>query len=668
MRGKMPLNTSARRRSFIEAGGIFCVPVLHNSLECADAVSGAVEEIAPDVIAVELPRSFELVYREAAARLPFLSVILFENDKGEPLYLPVEPADPIAEAVRVGMERQIPVAFVDIDVGKYPEYHEAFPDSYAAYRLGLAAYYNAYEMAVPQPLYSKADRIRERGMAHHLQELKKRHQRVLIVCGMAHLGRVLKDMKTPQALPLARAKRSKIQLFNLHADSSREVMGVFPFLSALYEELHRPSLKPVIEKAVAPATAKDKGPLRIIDTGRGKMQEEHRLVEQVVRGVTAVTGHRRRHAAVDRQRVILRLFEAAVHLYERNTGEKVHRWQRQVFFRFARNYAFTEGRLVPELFHLLTAARSSVDDNFLYDFWNQATFWPWQDESHKYPTIRISGEDIWLGMQKMRVRRYFPSKKARPVPLKQRKREERPGEWTKEMQNGDSICSYQPEDLVIENYGRFLKHKGAKVLEEERCRVEPFTTSMLDGIDVRETLRNWHEKTIYVKSIRPVKGGVGSVVVIFDYDEDDDGNGRRYPWQMTWLGEHEQESDMAFYATDMLSNVVGPGISRTEYGGFLLSYPPLRLFDIWHDPYYRFIQSKAERLLIAGLDYSQERHVVYVAPKPPRSQVVSYASRIGRKIIYIPLKQLSPVMVKKIRVLHVLSNRKVREVAKEYVW
>lgn len=651
------------KRYYIEAAGLFCLPILHYTLECADAVRRAVEEIEPDVIAVELPRSFEAAYREAVARLPYLSVILLKNDKGEPLYLPVEPADALAEAVRLGLERGIPVSFIDPDVGQYPQYRESFPDTYAIHRLGLAAYYEAYRKTVPQPLYSKADRIRERGMVHHLQELKKWYERVLFVCGMAHLGRVLNDMETPQALPLAHKKRPKVQLFNLHPDSSREVMGVFPFISALYEELHRPCLGTVLEKAVKPSGEREHGPLRVIETGRGRMREEHRLMEQVVRSTPAATGHGQMKG-IDRQRAVLRLFEAAAKAYSRNTGETVHRWQRRVFLRFAHNYAFVEGRLIPEISHLLTAARGSVDDNFLYDLWNQATFYPWQDDSHKYATIRISGEDLWLGMQKIRVRRYFPSKKARPVPIKQRKREGRPGEWSKDFLDGDSLCSHQPEDLVIENYGRFLKRKGIKVLEEERSRSEPFSTSLLDGIDVRETLRNWHEKTIYVKSIQQIKGGVGSVVVIFD--EDDDGNG--YPWLMTWLGEHEQESDMAFYAADMLTNVVGPGISRVEYGGFLLSYPPLRLFDIWRDPYYRDITSKAERLLITGLDYSEERHVIYAAPKPPRSQVVSYAARIGRKIIYIPLKQLSPVMVKKIRVMHVLAGKKTREVAKEYIW
>ena len=48
---------------------------------------------------------------------------------------------------------------------------------------------------------------------------------------------------------------------------------------------------------------------------------------------------------------------------------------------------------------------------------------------------------------------------------------------------------------------------------------------------------------------------VGAVVVIFEEDES------RYPWCMTWLGEHSQESDMAFYSTNPYDQPVGPGIT-----------------------------------------------------------------------------------------------------------
>jgi len=47
------------------------------------------------------------------------------------------------------------------------------------------------------------------------------------------------------------------------------------------------------------------------------------------------------------------------------------------------------------------------------------------------------------------------------------------------------------------------------MLSEERSRTEPFTTSILDGIDLRETIRNWHEAKIYVRQLDRIAGEVG---------------------------------------------------------------------------------------------------------------------------------------------------------------
>jgi hypothetical protein len=245
----------------------------------------------------------------------------------------------------------------------------------------------------------------------------------------------------------------------------------------------------------------------------------------------------------------------------------------------------------------------------------------------------------------------------------QRKREQCPGEWLEGFDD-PAICSYPPEDLVIEDYGRFLKKKGMHQLSAEEARVEPFMASMLDGIDMRETLRNLHEGRIYVRENQRVKGGVGSLVVVFDENRGND----RFPYLMTWLGEHEQESDMAFYATQPADNIVGPGISRCEYGGFVLSYPPHRMLDVWHDRDYSFARSKSEVLLLAALDYSRERHVIYAAPRPPRSIFRQIAARLEKKIVYIPLGSLSPVKLKKLRVFHVLHGHAKREIAKDYTW
>ncbi len=201
--------------------------------------------------------------------------------------------------------------------------------------------------------------------------------------------------------------------------------------------------------------------------------------------------------------------------------------------------------LIPGVFDLTVAARGVADDNYAWEVWETAGRYSPQKTASDLPTVQISGEEVWLDTKRIRLRRRLPSvkRRLRPVGLKPRKKEKFPGEWATQL-DGSSICSYPPEDLVIEDYGRFLKKKGKGILSEERARTEPFTTSVLDGIDLRETIRNWHEGRIYVRQFQKISGDVGSVIVIFDEDGDS-----RYPYMTTWLGEHQNESDMAFYST-----------------------------------------------------------------------------------------------------------------------
>jgi DNA-binding MarR family transcriptional regulator len=100
----------------------------------------------------------------------------------------------------------------------------------------------------------------------------------------------------------------------------------------------------------------------------------------------------------------------------------------------------------------------------------------------------------------------------------------------------------------------------------------------------------------------------------------------------------------------------------------MLSYPPRRMMDVWSDPDYRGALTRAEVLLMAALDYSPEKHIVYVAARPPRSIFKQMASRIGRKIVYIPLGSLSPLKLKQLRVLHILAGKDKRGIAREYIW
>ncbi len=648
-------------------GPVHALPMLHYRLEFAQLVRMAVHQVRPDAVAIELPPTLEVPFLRAVRRLPQISVISYQleltkgsgHDNGETVYLLVEPADPLVEAARLALELKLPLYFIDVDTAGYPRHYERLPDSYSIRRIGLAAYYRAYRETCAEQPPCREDRRREQGMAFRLQQLGQKYQRILYVCGMAHLERVKCNFATPQAAPLERIRREGISVRNLHPDSCGEVLAEFPFLAANYEYRRGP-LPPEPEENGS-GLRKRFHALELISGGKKELSEEILMDNAISRAIRR-SGHE--GAFPDRQRIIYQLFCEASRHYRQETGEPLHIWQKRSFFRFSRNYALQSGMLLPDLFQLLTAARSCVDDNFAYALCRLATFYPWQTESSDLATVRIAPEDIWGGSRQLRFRpRQKRSKGLSQIGLLKRKKEHHPGEWLAGFDD-PSICSYPPEDIAIEDYGRFLKRKGKQQLSEELSRSEKFSASLLDGIDMRETLRNLHDGAIYVKEQQRAKGSVGCLVVIFDEDR----RTQRYPYRMTWLGEHEQESDMAFYATDPAENIVGPGICRCEYGGFLLSYPPRRMMNIWPDPDYRQALTSAEVLLLAALDYSIEKHVVYVASKPPRSIFKQAASRRDRKIVYIPIGSLSPHKLKQLRILHILSGKDKRDIAKDYVW
>ncbi|MFC2173415.1 hypothetical protein ACFLU6_12395, partial [Acidobacteriota bacterium] len=381
---------------------------------------------------------------------------------------------------------------------------------------------------------------------------------------------------------------------------------------------------------------------------------------------------RQKDYVLDRRVLNLELLRQAIKRYKENSGEEFPMSRLKELFKFARNWSLIEGGLVPDFYQLCIAARSYADDDLAWEVFDLGSDYPWQDDSGTLPTVRITAEDLMRGIRRIRFRRKIRNLRRRLIPIRKRKRERFPGEWKKDWK-GVSICSYPPEDIVVEGFGSYLQKKAIKILAEEQTRVEPFTTSLLDGIDMRETVRNWHEKKIYVRENRHVQGRAGSLVIIFDRDLPPKGADPRkwmeeYPYRMTWHGEHNQESDLACYASEPGEQLIGPGISKCLYGGLMMTYPPRRVFDVWRDPFFSWIDSKSERLLVAAIDYCLEKYVVYVAAKPPRSWLKTLAERMGKKVVYIPIGQLSPVTLKKIRTFHILDGYHVRQLAKDYIW
>ena len=614
----------------VGSGCVRFVPILHGRLEFAHEVRAQLFAFRPDVVAVEFPVTLRPAIEAGVERLPLLSVLQYRETDGTDVYTLFEPTDGLLEAVRTAQELGIPRAYVDRDTEGYTQQWESFPDPYSLGRVGHGAYCAAFARVyrLDRASRTEEDRLREQTMAANLQELVRRHGRVLFACGLAHYPAVAAALGRPEAIPIGRTRREGVVLSHLAEESSRELLSDLPWDAAAYERF----------RAEMPRRPVPETPLP---------------------------------AAIDRLSLHAELFEAAAAAHAKNSGEEISLHQRRVFFQFARNQALVSGGLAPQLYELLVSARGAADDNFAYEMWELGTRYPWQDDQPRLPVLRLSWEDLLKRSRRFRFRRRLPRSRRRlvPVPIRKRPRERRPGEW-KELWNGGHIVSYPPEDIVVEGYGHYLKRKALEILSEEQQRTLAFTTSLLDGIDVRETMRNWHEGKLFVKENRPVRGKVGSVVVIFDEDLPGGGRdeGERYPWLLTWLGEHHQESDMALYATPPDRQIVGPGVARCEYGGFMLTHPPMRVWDVWNDDTFAAARTKSERLLLAAIDYCEERSVVYVAARPPRSRMHSLAERVGRKLIYLPIGQLSPVSIQRIRVFHVLDGAPVRRWAKQFIW
>jgi hypothetical protein len=602
------------KRNRFEWKNIRLVPILHNLVEFAEEVRRQFQEFRPDFLAVEYPDTLKEKILQGIERLPLLSVVYYEEADGAFTYLPLEPTDGQVEAIRLALSEDIPVHFIDRDTEGYPLDFSTMPDSYAIQKIGHFKYCQAYLEARRGDAHAHEDVLREKTMAYHLQDLNRQGGRTLFICGLYHLPGILDALEHPFAQVIGRRKREGVGLAHLHRDSSREIMTDMPYLAAEYER------------------------------ARSEGQTDR----------------------VDRMEINNDLFSKARENHWKNSKEELSRSQIRVYHKFARNYALLSGRLIPNFYQLIVAARGAADDNFAYEVWEKGSDYPWQTEEPGLPILRLTGEDLFLDEARIRFHRRFKTIRRRlvQVPVRKKRQEKFPGEWRKKF-GGLSICSYPPEDVVIEGYGKYLQKRALEIKAEENAGITPFVSSMLDGIDLRQTVREWGSGRLYVKEERPLRGKVGSVVIIFDPDDREEKE--EYPWCVTWLGEHDQESDMAFYSTPAGEVMDGPGISRCQYGGFMLTYPHLRVYDIWKDPYFDLARNKPERLLMAAIDYSVQKHVVYVSASPPSGWCRSLAARQGKKILYVPIGVFSPVTLKKVKHFHVLDGHHVRKYAHEYI-
>ena len=230
--------------------------------------------------------------------------------------------------------------------------------------------------------------------------------------------------------------------------------------------------------------------------------------------------------------------------------------------------------------------------------------------------------------------------------------------------NPYSQCSWPPEDELIENFRAHVFDRARAIMGADLAQTEQFTTSIMDGIDIRDTLRHWYEEKIYVKVLPPSRGKLDCVVMLFDSPADP----RDYPWRTTWYAEHEEESTLAFFATDFSKELVGPGIALATYGGAMFLFPPV--------PHSRHLARHAARLHRDARRATAGGGLPAIAPartspcsplRRPAPAGGSWPSSIGKKWVHLPLSQFSDATIQQLRMVHVLNGKQVRSYAADFI-
>ena len=201
------------------------------------------------------------------------------------------------------------------------------------------------------------------------------------------------------------------------------------------------------------------------------------------------------------------------------------------------------------------------------------------------------------------------------------------------------------------------------LLGADLAKTEKFSTSLKDGLDIRETLRNWHTGELYVKVFPPQLGKLDCVLMFFDAPADP----RDYPWRITWMAEHHDESTLALFATDYQRDMVGPGIGAANYGGAMFLFPPRPISDVWSDRRFDFSDTMEERLLAAACVYSECRHIAVLSEAPPGPGWRRLAKKHGKKLIHVPLGRFSQEKIQQLRIVHVLNGKHVRSYAAHFI-
>ncbi len=298
-------------------------------------------------------------------------------------------------------------------------------------------------------------------MAGRLRELEETYQSILFVGSLTDWPWVrdayMRQLSGPEVDPFF----APIQTFGVEAKTLIFLLGELPFLTGLYER------------------------------GRRELTPDDNLSVDGIKEMVL--------AARDR------LTEKLPKVAKRVTPQLL-----SVYFRYVRNLALMDRRLTPDLYSLVVAAQQTAGDDFALAIAETAREYPYADEDDDSEDTPIAmgvdrAEVPGWGLANMVSRLPGQMLSWRTCELRPKPPEKTKQIW-KQKWNPYGMCSWPPEDDKIESFHRHVRDQARAILGSDLARSEKFTSSVMDGIDIRETLRNWHTGDLYVKVMPPSRG------------------------------------------------------------------------------------------------------------------------------------------------------------------
>ena len=629
------------------------LPIVHGSGQFAQTVVNWLLSHQYDCVAIPLPQSFQTQVESATLALPTPSVVVqrprtVNRDDGwmngdwsgsnqdreqdqidaDMNYVPIDPCQGVIAAIRVCLGEHIPRAFIDLESEQFTPFSSVLPDPYAVRKVSPDKFATAVLPAIPRP---ESEQINEQihYMATQLKKLEESYEQILFITSVqywpwireAYLDSIQNDA------PVSPAEFKGTEFLDLVTETFKVdprtypfLLGELPFITSLYERARS-------ELVESEDTSID-GIKELLLAARSSYQSD--------------MGHRGRRITL-------------THLSK--------------CLQYIRNLSLIQRRLTPDLVTIVTGCQQILGDEFALQVAELANHYRYGsdpfEERTSNSTIKLGIERAVFpdgGMAKMVSRLPNPPVQWKTIELNRKPNSKQKKDWEFKW-NPYTQCSYPPEDQRIENFRSRVFDRAKAILGNDLARTEKFTTSVKDGIDIRDTLRHWHEKEIYVRVNPPNRGQLDACVMLFDCPADP----REYPWRTTWFAEHDQESTLAFFATHFADEMIGPGIGVGTYGGALFLFPPIPIRDVWSDAQLDYATTMEERLIAAACLHSRGREIALVSPLPPGSGWRKLAKRYKKRLIHVPLSSFGDESIQQLRRVHVLNGKEVRSYAEEFI-